>query len=160
MGAISSEQAVLKPSSAKERVKGSNLGELFGLKGLEDPIRVIQITREGLPKKAIQVLAEALDMKNVDMASILSISSRTIQRYQDKKGDELLTPEVSDHLVQVSKVLVKATAVFEDADLARGWLKEPIPALGGRTPLSLLDTSTGIELVMTELVRIEYGVFS
>jgi putative toxin-antitoxin system antitoxin component (TIGR02293 family) len=139
-----------------------NLAKILGLKNLksEDPMTIIRITREGLPKKSIRSLAAALDLRSVDMAEILPISSRTIQRYEDKEPGEPLTAEVSDHMVQVSKVIAKATDVFEDAALAKEWLKESIPALGGRTPLSLLDTSTGIELVMTELVRIEYGVFS
>lgn len=138
------------------------LAKILGLKNLksEDPITIIRITREGLPIKSIRSLAAALDLRSVEMAGILPISSRTIQRYEDKEPGELLTAEVSDHMVQVSKVIAKATEVFEDAALAKEWLKESIPALGGRPPLSLLDTSTGIELVMTELVRIEYGVFS
>lgn len=155
-------KVISRKTTAKPPPSPGNLAKILGLKNLksEDPMTIIRITRAGLPNKSIRSLAAALDLRSVDMAEILSISSRTIQRYEEKGPGEPLTAEVSDHMVQVSKVLAKATEVFEDAALAKEWLKEPIPALGGRTPLSLLDTSTGIELVMTELVRTEYGVFS
>jgi uncharacterized protein (DUF2384 family) len=34
-----------------------------------------------------------------------------------------------------------------------------VSSLGGRTPLSLLDTMEGYELVINTLSRIEYGVY-
>lgn len=43
---------------------------------------------------------------------------------------------------------------------AHRWLRKPNRALGGRTPLSLLDTAPGAELVSDVLVRIEHGSFS
>ena len=142
--------------------KRSDVAQILGLKGvqIEDPMTAIRITREGLPKASISALAQALDLPSSDMVDILPISLRTLQRYKEGRADARLSAEVSDHMVQVSKVLAKAIEVFESADLAKGWIKEPLPALGGQAPLSLLDTSTGVDLVMTELVRIEHGVFS
>jgi uncharacterized protein (DUF2384 family) len=39
-------------------------------------------------------------------------------------------------------------------------MTDTISSLGGKTPLSLLDTMEGYELVMTTLARIEYGVYA
>jgi len=50
--------------------------------------------------------------------------------------------------------------VFEDLDAAVDWLKSPNASLGGRTPLSLLDTDIGAESVIDTLGRIEHGVFA
>lgn len=60
-------------------------------------------------------------------------------------------------LVRVARVIERAEAVFEDPESARRWLKTPNAALAGETPISLLDTSKGIESVLDILVRIEYG---
>jgi hypothetical protein len=40
------------------------------------------------------------------------------------------------------------------------WLKSPNATFSGQTPLSLLDTEIGAELVMDTLGRIEHGVFA
>ena len=43
---------------------------------------------------------------------------------------------------------------------ARQWLEEPNRALGGASPLEMLDTDVGAEAVRDVLGRIEDGVFS
>ena len=142
--------------------KRPDVAQILGLKGvqIDDPMTAIRITREGLPKSSILALAQALDLPSSDMVDILPISLRTLQRYKEGRADARLSAKLSDHMVQVSKVLARTIEVFESAELAKRWMKEPLPALGGQSPLSLLDTSSGGDLVMTELVRIEYGVFS
>ena len=49
-------------------------------------------------------------------------------------------------------------AVFEDENAAREWINRDNRSLGGESPLSLLDTEAGYELVLDTLGRIEYGV--
>ena len=41
-----------------------------------------------------------------------------------------------------------------------GWLEAPNRALGGVTPLSLLDTDNGAQAVLDVFGRIDFGVFS
>jgi putative toxin-antitoxin system antitoxin component (TIGR02293 family) len=82
-----------------------------------------------------------------------------LQRYE-QQDIECLPKELSDRMLQVAKVYARAVEVFEDEQRALEWLQAPIVALGGRIPVSLLDTSTGVDLVLTELGRIEYGVFA
>jgi putative toxin-antitoxin system antitoxin component (TIGR02293 family) len=50
--------------------------------------------------------------------------------------------------------------VFEHAELARTWLREPNPALGNRVPAELLATETDARAVETVLRRIEHGDYS
>ena len=60
--------------------------------------------------------------------------------------------------------LVRLRAKAEDVLGTRGkatlWLESPNRALGGATPLSLLDTDIGTQAAEDALTRIEYGVFS
>jgi uncharacterized protein (DUF2384 family) len=51
-------------------------------------------------------------------------------------------------------------SVFEDSDKFAEWMQTPIPALGNVRPCSLLGTADGIQELINELYRIEYGVFS
>jgi uncharacterized protein (DUF2384 family) len=53
---------------------------------------------------------------------------------------------------------VHSVSVFEDAGYAVQWLKEPNEALGGATPLTLLATVEGDEVVHTELGAVEHGM--
>ncbi len=50
--------------------------------------------------------------------------------------------------------------IFADAGKFNRWLRRPLAVLEGQTPLALLDTSTGIQLVEQTLGRLAYGVYS
>jgi putative toxin-antitoxin system antitoxin component (TIGR02293 family) len=65
-----------------------------------------------------------------------------------------------DRIYRVERVLVRALAVFEDNDAARRWITRENRSLGRVSPLSLLDTEAGYELVLDTLGRIAYGVIS
>ena len=135
------------------------LAKTLGIKGPQSPLDLIETIRQGLPKQALERLAKALRVKVLDLEHILPVSRRTLQRYE-QQDLKCLPKELSDHMLQVAKVYVRAVEVFEDEKRALEWLQAPIVALGRRIPMSLLDTSTGVDLVLTELGRIEYGVFA
>jgi putative toxin-antitoxin system antitoxin component (TIGR02293 family) len=135
------------------------LAKTLGIKGPTSPLDLIETIRQGLPKQALERLAEALRVKVLDLEHILPISKRTLQRYA-RQDVKFLPKELSDHMLQVAKVYARAVDVFEDEERALEWLQAPIVALGGRIPMSLLDTSAGVDLVLTELGRLEYGVFA
>lgn len=71
-----------------------------------------------------------------------------------------LSATEQDRIYRVEKVLARACAVFEDSNAARAWIVRQNRALGTVSPLSLLDTEAGYELVLDTLGRIEYGVIS
>ena len=135
------------------------LAKTLGIKSPQSPLDLIETIRQGLPKQALERLAKALRVKVLDLEHILPVSRRTLQRYE-QQNVKCLPKELSDHMLQVAKVYARAVEVFEDEERALEWLQAPIVALGGRIPMSLLDTSTGVDLVLTELGRIEYGVFA
>jgi putative toxin-antitoxin system antitoxin component (TIGR02293 family) len=66
----------------------------------------------------------------------------------------------SDRLYRVACVIARAEEVLGSSQAAERWLKEPLPALGFETPLSILDTDEGAQMVCDLLGRIEHGVFS
>ncbi len=63
----------------------------------------------------------------------------------------------SDRLTRLSIVMQRAVDAFGDKPLARDWLRRPCRAFGGVSPLELLGTDAGAELVADELGRIELG---
>ncbi|MGL5942230.1 MAG: type II RES/Xre toxin-antitoxin system antitoxin [Waterburya sp.] len=124
---------------------------------IKSPYDLMNLARQGLLKSAIDSLAQLLELSTKDLVQYLHISERTLQRYDE---DKKLSPELSDHLIQLARVYARAVDVFGDRDQAVKWLKHPSQALGGITPISCLDNFSGIELVLDELGRIEYGVYA
>ena len=72
------------------------------------------------------------------------------------KSRTRLSPAKSARLVRVDQALKLAIEVFGDV-MAREWMATRILELGDRTPLDLLDTDTGLQLVLDTLGRISYG---
>ena len=87
----------------------------------------------------------------------VKIAPSTIER-RIRTG-EALSADESDRVSRVAKVLRRAVEVFGADSEGKAWMTDSISTLGGRTPLSLLDTVEGYELVTNTLSRIEYGVY-
>lgn len=71
-----------------------------------------------------------------------------------------MSREEAAKLLRLARVVARAAKVFDALDPALAWLKTPIAALEGATPLSLVDTDIGADSVMYTLGRIEHGVFA
>lgn len=130
----------------------------LGLKMLQaTPLDFVKAARDGLPKKSIDALAKKLDVSLSNLAKYLHVSERTLQRYGPEK---ILSTDLSDRVLQITKVYTRCLDIFEDNKVAAAWLKEPCTAFGNIPPIDLLDTSTGIEMLLDELTRLEYGTVS
>lgn len=117
----------------------------------------IPLVRQGLPATSVDALVRITRITQSELARALAIPERTLAR---RKREGALSPEESAKFVRLARVLERAETVFEDLDNALNWLQSPNAALGGVTPLSLLDTDIGAESVLDTLGRIEHGVFA
>ena len=116
----------------------------------------IAIVREGLPARVLDALAGNLRLTRGELAAALGIADRTLAR---RRKEGVFTAEESAKLLRLARVAQRAAEVFEGSDAALDWLKRPNRALGGETPLALLDTEIGADGVLDVLGRIEHGVF-
>jgi putative toxin-antitoxin system antitoxin component (TIGR02293 family) len=71
-----------------------------------------------------------------------------------------LSPDESDKVMRLSRLLEHAKKVFGDVDKARAWLKHPQYGLGGAVPLDYAETEIGAREVDNLLGRIEYSVYT
>ena len=113
--------------------------------------------RKGISSKALTSLTQVIGVSQSELATALGIPERTLAR---RKREGVLSSEESSKVVRLARVIERAEIVFEDIAAAIDWLKSSNAALGGVTPLSLLDTDIGTENVMDTLGRIEHGVFA
>ncbi len=113
--------------------------------------------REGLSIDVFKTVAANLEMSDRQLAAVLKIPDRTLDRRLKHK---VLTPEESDRLARVAKILQRANEVFGNAEKARGWMNTRLAAFEGETPLQRADTSLGASQVEEVLGRIDYGVYT
>ncbi|MGP8174307.1 MAG: antitoxin Xre/MbcA/ParS toxin-binding domain-containing protein [Terracidiphilus sp.] len=117
-----------------------------------------ELVREGLPVKALLLLAERLDVRQAEISEKIGIPKRTLTRRLAQHSR--LTAAESDRAVRLAQVYSTAAETLGDGDKAAAWLKTPNRALRGGRPLDQLDTDPGVREVEDVLGRIAYGVYS
>lgn len=117
---------------------------------------IITLARQGFPKKALLALAQKISLNIQDLANILHISERTLQRYED---DAIIKTEYAEKAVELARLYTRGEEVFGSIDKFKLWVKTPSLVFDGEAPVSFLDTSAGFDMVFNELGRIEHGIF-
>jgi putative toxin-antitoxin system antitoxin component (TIGR02293 family) len=110
--------------------------------------------REGLPIRVVdQVLADGrLTISELDR---LAIPRKTLAH---RRTIGTLTPEQSDRLSRLLRVIEDAEITFGDRKKAHDWLRRPTPLLDNESPLDRLDTDIGTRQVEMLLGRIAHGI--
>lgn len=124
---------------------------------IKDAKDMQQALRDGLPYSTFDALVEALELNSSVLAQLLGVASRTLAR---RKTMRMLSPIESDRLYRVARITHHASEVLGSLPKARTWLQQQNRALGGKTPVSQLDTEIGERQVEELLNRVNYGVFS
>lgn len=118
---------------------------------------IINLARKGFPKKVLLTLAKKISLNIQELAIILHISERTLQRYDD---DAIIKTEYAEKAVELARLYTRGEEVFGEMDKFKIWIKTPSVIFKGEAPVSLLDTSAGFDMVFRELGRIEHGIFA
>ncbi|WP_188316230.1 type II RES/Xre toxin-antitoxin system antitoxin [Chitinophaga agrisoli] len=117
----------------------------------------IQLSRDGIIKKALMNLSQQLSFSLTEIARVLHVSERTLQRYAD---DEKLSADTSERAILLSQLYQHGTLVFGDLENFKEWMRTPLPAFNYQPPISLLDTTFGFQLIEDELGKIAHGIFA
>jgi len=126
-------------------------------KRIQNRLDLIELSDRGVTKSALSHLAKYMCFSMSQMAELLPVTERTLQRYAP---NEHFNRVVSEQILQIAQVAAKGAEVFEDKDRLLSWMNHPNTALGNRSPMSLLSSRFGTEMVLDELGRIDHGVFS
>jgi len=118
---------------------------------------ILQLTRNGLPKHLLLSLAKKISLTIQELADIMHISERTLQRYDDAA---IIKTEYAEKAVELARLYTRGEEVFGSLDKFKTWMKTPLHIFKGETPVSLLDTSVGFDIIFKELGRIEHGIFA
>lgn len=130
---------------------------LLGGNKFTNDFDILNLAREGFPKSTLLSLAKKISLNIQELANILHISERTLQRYED---DAVIKKEYAEKAVELARLYTRGEKVFGSMDKFKLWIKNPNYVFKGEAPVSLLDTSAGFDMVFKELGRIEHGIFA
>jgi putative toxin-antitoxin system antitoxin component (TIGR02293 family) len=132
------------------------LGGAFGSQ-VESDLDLVEAIRRGLPMRVVDA---ALASGLIDQTELfeLVVPRRTLTHRREKRQG--LTPDQSDRLLRVVRVVLRAEEALADREKAHRWLRKPNRALAGHRPIDLLASDVGARMVERVLGRLEHGVYS
>jgi putative toxin-antitoxin system antitoxin component (TIGR02293 family) len=134
-----------------------HLGEA-SLRNVDSRQRLYYVIRERpLRKKHVAHISFKLGLQQKETAELIGVSVRT---YQRQKSTTPITNAASENVLKLAELFQLGLNAFDNDEKAVvSWLNSPIPALSNETPIHMLSSSLGIDLVKEELLRIEYGIY-
>lgn len=132
-----------------------HVGDWLGVQPPATETEILQIVERQLSPAVIKrLITLGLERSEID-ANIIPL--RTLQHRRSRR--EKLTVEESDRVMRVIRVLSAAQTIYGSRERGVLWLRKPHARLGGRAPLSLLNTDTGARIVEELLIQIDEGMF-
>jgi putative toxin-antitoxin system antitoxin component (TIGR02293 family) len=121
----------------------------------KSPMAKLEAIRRGLQPGAINDLMTLTGATQNDVSRWLDITEPTLRKHIQNTRE--LNLGISEHIIQLFELFNKGLDTFGSLNEFKNWLKHYNIGID-TVPFDLLDTITGISIVMSELVRIDYGV--
>ncbi len=135
----------LKPTIAEEAIA------VYGLKKNDSLLSSFTFN-------VFKKIADKVDFTQKEWSDILHISERTLQRYAHDDGS--FNTGVVDRILQLNKVFERGKEVFGSYEKFNLWLRGDPYMLEGQLSLHSLASFDGINNVLTQIRRIEHGIFA
>jgi putative toxin-antitoxin system antitoxin component (TIGR02293 family) len=103
-------------------------------------------------------IADKVPFTQAEWAAVLHISERTLQRYA--KNNSTFAPINAERALLIAKVIKEGVITFGNVELFYGWIKRNPYMLEGNLSFESLASTEGIQRVMTQLGRIQHGIFA
>jgi putative toxin-antitoxin system antitoxin component (TIGR02293 family) len=146
-------QKVSEPEVAYLRTTNLSVGDVLDIasSGLEEPLSRVETFRNGLEKKSFENLKELSGLDYNTLATALGVSSKTLQR------KEIFDTAQSEKIYELAELYTLGINYFGREGFRR-WMERPLFSLGNRVPLGLIDLSEGLDLLKTEIMRLQHGI--
>jgi putative toxin-antitoxin system antitoxin component (TIGR02293 family) len=137
--------------------------------GKQKPIKVEEPLMEYFPvKKEVAVadytykklrkIADMVPFTQSEWANMLHLSERTLQRYA--KNNSSFEGIYTDRILLLQEMIHLGLETFVNAEAFYRWLKKDKPVLGHVLNFESLYSERGIQQVIDQLTRIQYGVYT
>jgi putative toxin-antitoxin system antitoxin component (TIGR02293 family) len=124
-------------------------------KHLDDRFWMVEEAAAGIPASALFDLIKITRLSKNFIANMLNLSTKTLDRY--KQGEKSLNPASGELILKLYSLFKKGEEIFGNPDEFQKWIEKPAYGLGYKIPKKLMQTPAGIDLILDELIRIEYG---
>ncbi len=116
----------------------------------------VNIIRTGIPYASIDVISKRINVPVKEFLHIFGLPQTTYNK--KRRENSLLNGRDSEIILLLTELVDFGIEVFNnEEEKFQRWMKKQNISLGGNTPESLLDSTTGIQEVRNCLNRIEYG---
>ncbi len=122
----------------------------------KDKLMMIKVIRQGVPYSLFTKIQDYTPFTDKDWSNFLDISTKSLLRY--KQSTRNFKPIHSEKIIEMAEVTNVGLEVFGNIEKFKLWLDTPSFALGSIKPIDLLRDSYGKEMVISELIRINYGI--
>jgi len=152
---------------ARDRFRWNAVRESAGAYYRANPLDRIALIRGRVPAAYVVALTQSMQIPRERLYSTLRLARATMDRKIQKR--QLLSQEESERILAVARLIGQADTLVQESGDPLGfdaprwtaeWLQHPHPALGGRTPGELLDTSDGRALVDDLLAQQQSGAYA
>jgi putative toxin-antitoxin system antitoxin component (TIGR02293 family) len=147
------------------KLKKTNLYQQSGkVSKVEEPEAIYNKTVKVLPSiknftfSEFKKIADKTPFTQTEWASILHVSERTLQRYAKNNGS--FAPINAERALQIAHVINEGKKTFGKTELFYNWLKRKPVMLEGPLSFESLTTTNGIQMVLTQLGRIQHGILA
>jgi putative toxin-antitoxin system antitoxin component (TIGR02293 family) len=132
------------------------------------PMQMIEVERNGVDARFLKDLSKRIDLPAARVFAMFGVPKATAEKKIVQGA--IITGSGGRAAIAVAKLLGIATAIvenstspeangFDSAEWFGQWLERPQPAFGGRKPVDLIDTPTGVKMVAKLLGAIESGAY-
>ncbi|SDZ74570.1 putative toxin-antitoxin system antitoxin component, TIGR02293 family [Arachidicoccus rhizosphaerae] len=127
-------------------------------KELSNPVAMVLKAADGLAISAFDALLQVTALSKNQLAAFIDATPKTIDNYRTRQRN--LGRTESEQILQLLGLYKKGQEIFGNSKAFNEWMSHPAIGLGGIKAFDLLYTAGGINLVMEELLRIEYGALA
>lgn len=121
-------------------------------------VKVIPVITKDFTYNEFKKIADKTPFTQAEWAAILHISERTLQRYA--KGNGVFASINAERAMQIANILKEGKITFGSIDKFYNWLKQNPYMLEGNLSFQSLTSADGINKILTQLGRIQHGLFA
>jgi uncharacterized protein (DUF2384 family) len=131
-----------------------SINDLFPNVDIMSPIGYLSIVRSRVSGDQLKAITDLIGEKEL-IARSIGTTSNLSKSYQTKR----LSSTATDNLIDLLRVYIQASKVYESFDLAKEWMRSSMPAPGGEIPVNMIDSQAGREVIRQALRRMEFGEY-
>lgn len=132
------------------------------------PFELVEFERHGVHGRFLKDLSRRMEISQMHVFDMIGVPKATAEK--KVAAGEVISGSGGQAAIGMAKLIAKANDIVANSTAAEArnfdvakwlgkWLEIPQPALGGRKPSDLLDTPTGLDVVLKLLGAIESGAY-